>query len=140
MDEIDQRLLTLLGKDARTSASDLAAKLKVSRGTVQNRIGRMQDQGIIKRFTVELGNGQQDQQISAFTLIRVAADDGKLAIAALKRIEGVMDISTLSGEFDLVVELRTGSLRELDSLLDKIRAIKDVAQTQSHIRLMTVAR
>ncbi|MBP6547224.1 MAG: AsnC family transcriptional regulator, partial [Phenylobacterium sp.] len=52
MDDLDRRLLALLREEARAPASSLAARLKVSRGTVQNRIERMLARGTIQGFTV----------------------------------------------------------------------------------------
>ncbi|WP_127114419.1 Lrp/AsnC family transcriptional regulator [Shimia sediminis] len=138
MDDLDNRLLRLLTKDARASATDLAAALNVSRGTVQNRIDKLVHTRVISRFTVELGESEEDHQISAFTLIRLKADDGKVTIAGLRRIEEIVDVHTLSGAFDIVVDLRTSSLKRLDAVLDRIRALPDVAETQSHIRLSSV--
>ncbi|MXQ07383.1 AsnC family transcriptional regulator [Alphaproteobacteria bacterium GH1-50] len=137
MDDLDQRLLALLTRDARASTTDLARALDVSRGTVQNRIDRLKSRRVIHRFTVELGASEEDHQISAFALIRLDASDGRVAVAALRRIDSIIDISTLSGAFDLVAEIRTSSLVRLDAILDRIRAIPDVAETQSHIRLRT---
>jgi len=137
MDDTDQKLLALLQLNARESATTLAARLGVSRGTVQNRIDRMLDQGIIHRFGVALGPGIADQQISAFTLLRVKADDGRAVLAALRRVGGVLEVSTLSGAADFVVELRAPSLTAMDRILDQIRAIPDVAETHCHIRLTT---
>lgn len=137
MDDLDNQLLHLLTKDARTPATVLAQKLGVSRGTVQNRIGRLQHQKIINRFTVELSAGEGDAQVSAFTLIRLKADDGKATVASLRRISAILDIHTLSGSFDLVAEVRVSSLSNLDTVLDRIRALPEVAETQSHIRLTT---
>ena len=137
MDDLDQSLLALLTRDARASTTDLARALGVSRGTVQNRIERLLAQRVIQRFTVALGASEEDYQISAFALIRLEASDGKVAIKTLRRIDSIIDISTLSGAFDLVVEIRTSSLKRLDGILDRIRAIPDVAETQSHIRLST---
>jgi len=57
MDDIDHKLLAILQKDSRSSATDLAKRLGVSRGTVQNRIDRMLDTDVIHRFTLELGVG-----------------------------------------------------------------------------------
>ncbi|MEH6523356.1 Lrp/AsnC family transcriptional regulator [Sulfitobacter sp.] len=138
MDDLDNQLLHLLTKDARTPATALAKKLGVSRGTVQNRIDRLQHQKIINRFTVELSAGEGDAQVSAFTLIRLKADDGKVTIASLRRITAILDIHTLSGSFDLVAEVRASSLSDLDKVLDRIRALPEVAETQSHIRLTTI--
>ncbi|MEP3036231.1 MAG: Lrp/AsnC family transcriptional regulator [Pseudoruegeria sp.] len=138
MDDLDNQLLQLLTKDARTPATVLAQKLGVSRGTVQNRIDRLQHQKIINRFTVELSAGEGDTQGSAFTLIRLKADDGQVTIASLRRISAILDIHTLSGSFDLVAEVRASSLSNLDKVLDSIRSLPEVAETQSHIRLTTI--
>ncbi len=135
MDDLDHQLLQLLNKNARTSATVLGQKLGVSRGTIQNRIDRLQHQSVIKRFTLELSSGETDTQVSAFTLIRLKADDGRATIQSLRRISAILDIHTLSGNFDLVAEVRTSSLSNLDRVLDQIRALTEVAETQSHIRL-----
>ncbi|MFC6589134.1 Lrp/AsnC family transcriptional regulator [Sulfitobacter pacificus] len=137
LDDIDKRLLLLLTRDARASAADLARALSVSRGTVQNRIDKLMRQGVIEKFTVEIGVGDTENQISAFALIHLKADDDTVIKASLRRIEDVTQVSTLSGTFDLVVELRCASLARLDTVLDAIRKLPDVADTQSHIRLRT---
>lgn len=135
MDDLDQKLLSLLQKDARASATLLARRLGVSRGTIQNRIDRMVDDGRIQRFTLELAPSLDEGQVSAFTLVRVKVDDGRAVQLALQKVPGVLEIATLNGLFDLVVEVRARSLAELDGVLDKIRSIPDVAETQCHIRL-----
>jgi DNA-binding Lrp family transcriptional regulator len=137
MDDFDNRLLYLLTTDARASVTDLAGILGVSHGTVQNRIDKLVHTNVIHRFTVELGQSDDDHQISAFTLIKLKADDGRVTQVQLRRIDAITDIHTLSGNFGIVVEIRTSSLKRLDHILDQIRALPDVAETQSHIRLST---
>jgi DNA-binding Lrp family transcriptional regulator len=135
MDDLDHELLHLLTRNARAPVTELSQKLKVSRGTVQNRIAKLLVQRIIRRFTVEFGDSEDDHQISAFTLIKLVADDGRSTVASLGKIPAITDIHTLSGAFDIVVEIRTSSLKRLDKILDEIRMIPDVAETQSHLRL-----
>ena len=140
MDDTDHKLLAQLQMDARISATTLAKLLGVSRGTVQNLIYRLVDQGVIQRFTLEFGPGVAAQQVSAFALVRVTVDDGPAVVVALRKTTGVIEVSTLSGAYDLVVELRAATLSELDTILDRIRAIVGVAETHSNIRLSTVVR
>jgi DNA-binding Lrp family transcriptional regulator len=137
MDDIDKRLLLLLTRDARASAADLARALSVSRGTIQNRIDKLMRLRVIEKFTIEVGSGEKGNQISAFALIHLKADDDTVVKASLHRLEEVSKVSTLSGTFDLVIELRCASLARLDAVLDQVRAMPDVADTQSHIRLRT---
>ena len=137
MDDLDQQLLLLLSREGRASAADLARALSVSRGTIQNRIDNMQRNGVIKRFTVELGQNEQSQQVSAFVLINLKAADDAMVKTALKRFKEIIVLSTLSGSFDMVAEIRCNSLARLDDLLDQIRCTPNVQSTQSHIRLRT---
>ena len=63
MDEIDHALIGLLRQDARMSVADLAHKLKVSRGTVTNRIRKMEEQQIIVGYTVRLRPEAEPERI-----------------------------------------------------------------------------
>ncbi|MEM9604505.1 MAG: Lrp/AsnC family transcriptional regulator [Pseudomonadota bacterium] len=140
MDDLDHALLQRLTRNARAPAAALAKALKVSRGTVQNRIDKLIAAGVIERFTVALGPAAADRQVSAFALIKLTASDDRDTRAALLRIDAVTDIHTLSGPFDLVVDLRVDTLTRLDSTLDRIRVLPAVADTQCHIRLAPVER
>lgn len=139
MDDIDRRLVQILTEDGRRSISDLAADLKISRATVQNRIARMRDSGAINRFTVELSPDEDERIISAFCLLKLVANDMRPTVARLKRIDGTGDIHSLSGSFDMIVEIRTHSLKKLDEILDDIRRVPDVAETVSSLRLAKVS-
>lgn len=140
MDETDRGLLRILMQDGRRSISDLASDLGVSRATVQNRIARMTDRGTIAKFTVELGPDDEEAVISAFCLLKLIANDTRPTAAALRKIEGTGDIHSLSGSFDMIVEIRTHSLKKLDEILDDIRRVPDVAETVSSLRLAKVSR
>ena len=140
MDDTDRGLLRILMQDGRRSVSDLASDLGVSRATVQNRIARMADRGTIAKFTVELGPDDEEAVISAFCLLKLIANDTRPTAAALRKIEGTGDIHSLSGSFDMIVEIRTHSLKKLDEILDDIRRVPDVAETISSLRLAKVSR
>ena len=80
LDDLDRALLARLGSDARTPVSALATTLGVARGTVQTRITRLLDGGVIRRFTVELdptvGVIADAQAIVAAALLDAHADRG----------------------------------------------------------------
>ena len=63
MDALDQQLISLLRTDARMSIATLAHKLKVSRGTITNRITKLEDDGIIVGYTVRLRPDAQQNEI-----------------------------------------------------------------------------
>ena len=60
MDDTDARLLQLLERDARASATALAAALGLSRSAVADRLRRLQAEGAIRRFTIERGDAAAD--------------------------------------------------------------------------------
>ena len=135
LDRIDQELLLLLSDNARRPAADLARSLRISRATVQNRIARLIDLGVIRRFTLELGAEEGERQLEAFVLVRLTAKDSAPTINAIKRIQAVTSVYTLSGRFDLIADIRVRTMNELDTVLLSIRKLPDVVETESSIRM-----
>ena len=71
MDDTDRRLIGLLRQDARASVASLAKVLRVARGTVQNRMARLERDGTIVGYTVRLRPQVEETGIRAFTTIAV---------------------------------------------------------------------
>jgi DNA-binding Lrp family transcriptional regulator len=135
LDRTDQELLLLLSDNARRPAADLARRLRISRATVQSRIARLVDLGIIRRFTVDLGAQEAERLIEAFVLVRLTAKDSAPTINAIRKIEAVASIHTLSGRFDLIADIRVRTMGELDAALLAIRKLPDVVETESSVRM-----
>ena len=70
MDATDQALIALLRQNARLNVADLAHKLKVSRGTVTNRIRKLEDDQVIVGYTVRLKPDSEPERIRLVTGIR----------------------------------------------------------------------
>ncbi|CPP49729.1 regulatory protein [Bordetella pertussis] len=85
LDALDRRLLALLRADARLPTATLARQLHVSRGTVQNRMARLERSGIVAGYTVRLRN-EDEHGIRAITLIEVRGAATDAVVAALRRI------------------------------------------------------
>jgi DNA-binding Lrp family transcriptional regulator len=137
MDEIDNRLLALLRQDARMSIATLAARLKVSRGTVTNRMERLQTEGIITGYTVRLRPDVQSNQIKAWTSIAVEGNRTREVIASLMGEPGVAVLVDTNGRWDLLAELRAENLQDLAKVLERIRLLKGISSTETSIHLET---
>ncbi len=137
MDDLDRRLLALLRADSRESAASLAARLKVSRGTVQNRIERMRARGVIQGFTVRTRPDAQAHRVRAIMCIAIEGERTGAVIRALKGFSEVDKIHTTNGRWDLVVELETETLEGFSRTLDTIREIAGIAATETSILLAT---
>ena len=137
MDATDQELLSLLRQDARTSVATLASKLGVSRGTVSNRITKLEDGGIIVGYTVRLRPDAQPTEISAWMSVAVAGNATRAVIASLLGEPGVACLHDTNGRWDLLAELRAANLAELSHVLERIRLIRGISSTETSIHLET---
>lgn len=137
MDDTDQRLIALLRQDARTSVATLAAKLNVSRGTVTNRITRLEDTGVIVGYTVRLRPDAQPNDIRAWMSIAVEGNTTRAVIASLLGEPGVATLHDTNGRWDLLAELRAANLAELSKVLERIRLVKGIRNTETSIHLET---
>ena len=137
MDATDQQLLSLLRKDARTSVATLANKLGVSRGTVTNRVTKLEDAGIIVGYTVRLRPDAQPTEISAWMSVAVEGNETRSVIASLLGEPGVATLHDTNGRWDLLAELRAANLSELSQVLERIRLIRGISSTETSIHLET---
>ena len=137
MDETDQHLLSMLRQDARLSVATVAQKLQVSRGTVTNRIRRMEDDGVIVGYTVRLRPDVQHNQIKAWMSIAVDGNQTRAVIANLLGEPGVACLHDTNGRWDLLAELRAETLQDLAKVLERIRLLKGISNTETSIHLET---
>ena len=137
MDHIDQQLIALLRKDARASVATLAHKLGVSRGTVSNRIRKLEDTHVIVGYTVQLRPDAQPSDISAWMAVQVEGNQTRHVIAALLGEPGVAALHDTNGRWDLLAELRAHSMSDLSQVLERIRLLKGISSTETSIHLAT---
>jgi DNA-binding Lrp family transcriptional regulator len=136
MDDTDRRLVALLRENARLPVATLAQLLKVSRGTVQNRIDRLTADGVIGGFTVRLKPEAEPQRVRAITMVAV---EGEHTGAVLKSLRGIPEVQALqtNGRWDIIVELGVESLEAFDQALQRIRLIKGISNSETSLLLST---
>lgn len=137
MDSTDLQLLALLRQDARSTVATLASKLGVSRGTVTNRVKRLEDDGVITGYTVRLRPDSQPDLITAWMSITVEGNQTREVIAHLLGEPGVAGLHDTNGRWDLLAELRAGNLADLAAVLERVRLIRGIAGTETSIHLQT---
>jgi DNA-binding Lrp family transcriptional regulator len=137
MDTIDRHLLSLLRDDARMSVAAMAKALGVARGTVQNRLRRLEADGVIVGYTVRLKLEEQDQRIRALMTVAVEGNRTDEVLKALRGDPAVCALHTTNGRWDIVAELRTESLEAVDRVLGRIRLIDGISNTETSLLLST---
>jgi DNA-binding Lrp family transcriptional regulator len=137
MDETDHKLISMLRADARVSVATMAHRLGVSRGTVTNRIAKLEEAGVIVGYTVRLRPDVQPNQINAWMAIAVEGNQTRRVIADLLGEPAVATLHDTNGRWDLLAQLRAENLAEMSKALERIRLIKGISNTETSIHLVT---
>lgn len=137
MNDTDRHLLALLRDNARMSVTELAKKLRVSRATVQNRIAKLEESGVIAGYTVRLKPEAEAHRIRAWMGIAVEGNKAPEIIKTLRGEPGVHTLHTTNGRWDIVAEIRADNLELFDKMLGRIRRIEGIANTETSILLST---
>jgi DNA-binding Lrp family transcriptional regulator len=140
MDTVDQQILSLLRQDARMNVATLADKLGVSRGTITNRIRKLEDTGVIVGYTVRLRPDSHPNEITAWMSIAVEGNEARTVIATLLGEPGVATLADTNGRWDLLAELRAENLAALSKILERVRLIRGISNTETSIHLETYRR
>lgn len=135
MDDLDRALIAHLKQDGRASVTNIAGHLAISRATVADRIDRLQQRGIIKRFTVELSEGHVEEVIRSVMMIEVAANRETAVTRALQRMPEIVQLHTTNGSWALVAHLETRTLAQFDQTLRKIQHIPGVQNSETCLLL-----
>lgn len=133
----DTGLLQLLRENAREPVSSLARKLGVSRTAVQERIQRLQRDGVIRGFTVQLSPDWLEGQINAMVSLVVDPKFTAKVIAALETMPAIAGLWTVSGKSDLIAMARAPTTADIDRVLDEVGSLQGVTRTESSIILTT---
>ena len=126
MKEIDNKILEVLKENSRKPFLKIAKKLNVSEGTIRNRVNKLVKEGFIKKFTIEF-----ETEATAIVGIRTNPNVTTSSIIAEIKKFSVANIYEVAGRFTIIAELKTRNLEEANSLIEKIRAIKGVLQTET---------
>ncbi|MCC5825522.1 Lrp/AsnC family transcriptional regulator [Alkalimonas sp.] len=133
----DEQLLAILRTNGRASVSDLARALDVSRTTIQNRLQRLEQQGVIQGYTVELGSRFLSEQVSAHVSIKVRQKLTARTNLELKHMPQVAALYAISGEYDLIAIVQAQNTEQLSHILDDIGNLEGVERTNSSVILET---
>lgn len=132
LDPLDWRILRLLREDGRMPVREIAARLSVGRATAHSRLRRLQDEGVIERFTVEVDPRRAGAGLAAFVSIRIDQHSWKSLRQAVADLPGVEHVALVSGDFDLIVLVRVHDPSDLrDVVLERLHAIDGVTATRT---------
>ncbi len=137
LDALDRQLIELLKVNARLPMVNLAKALGCARSTAQLRLKALEDAGVITGYTVGVTTNRSSASIRAMVLISIESKNEHDVVRALSKRHEITKLYSVSGRYDLCAMLLTESTHELDTVLDRIRAVKGVVDTFSTVLLST---
>ncbi len=135
MRDKDRQLIDLLRANAREPAASLARKLGLARSTVQERITRLEKDGVIRGYTLRLSDEATTNRIRAIVMIATDSKRADRTTIELKKIPEVRMLSAVSGTYDLVATVEAETPARMDAVLDRIGNSHGVDRTVTSIVL-----
>jgi Lrp/AsnC family leucine-responsive transcriptional regulator len=136
VDDLDLRLIELLRSDGRLSVNELAAAANVSRATAYQRIARMREAGVIRRFTLDVDPHKIGLPIAALVLVSVMQHAWRGVGDRLRTLPGVEWLALSTGSFDYVLLVRAPDIAHLrDVVLEGLQNIPEIQSTQTMLLL-----
>lgn len=137
MDDLDARLLLLLTDAPRLGVLECARRLGVARGTVQARLDRLAERGVLTGFPPELNLVAMGYGLTAFAVLEIAQGRRAGVIEALSAIEQVCEVHATTGQGDLFVRLVARDHDDLQRVIDEMVSVPDVLRTSTSLALST---
>ena len=146
LDQTDLRVMDMLNIDAKASTRTIAKKLNIPITTIHNRIKKLEQEKVIKKYTPVYDYKKLGKYIYALVLIKTKYEfiEGKNKnqediAREIKALPGVEEVCSVTGIIDLIVRVRQDTIDQLnDFLIDKLRKVPGVAETQTMIVLNSI--
>ena len=133
IDETDERIIEELKKDSRQSTADISRRTGIARMTVHERIRRLKEKGVIRKFSIGLDQAKLGRPTTALLLVSYSPGhklpQQKLA-EKIAKLPGVYAVHIIAGEWDMLVKVRGASVEEIGKLVvNRIRELEGVYKT-----------
>ncbi|MCJ7464278.1 MAG: Lrp/AsnC family transcriptional regulator [Thermoplasmata archaeon] len=142
LDEKDSDILEELMKDSRKTTKAIARELEMPRATVHDRIVKMEQKKVIRKYTAIPDYAQLGLGVTAFILVQFEPEKGlsqRDTAGDIAHLPGIFEVHMISGEYDMLLKVRGSSMEEIGKLvIDRLREVKGVARTLTSACFTTV--
>ena len=136
VDNLDLKILSELSNDAAISIPKLSKKIDVNTSVVYSRIKRLLKRKMIERYTIEINDKELGYTVKSFTGINIDSKQRDSVIDGLFQIDGVREISEVTGRFDILVTMHAKNLAEMHNLiLEGIGKIQGIIGSESFVEM-----
>ena len=136
VDNLDLKILSELSNDAAISIPKLSNKINVNTSVVYSRIKRLLKRKMIERYTIEINDKELGYTVKSFTGINIDSKQRDNVINGLFEINGVREISEVTGRFDILVTMHAKNLAEMHRLISEgIGKIQGIIGSESFVEM-----
>ncbi|MHB1868666.1 MAG: AsnC family transcriptional regulator [Nitrososphaerales archaeon] len=136
IDQVDERILSQLREDSRTSFVEIAKAVNLSEAAIRRRVTNLIKTGVISKFTIETNTGPQANAISLLS-VNPGSPTSEIS-AKLRRMNGVDSIFEITGEYDVAVIVSGSNIAEINGTIDEIRKLPGIDDTNTVVVLKVV--
>ena len=129
MDKVDYEILEMLRENSRITNDAIAAKVRLSEGAIRNRIRRLRDEGVIKKFTIET----QVNMAEAIVLMKTQTRGSKEILRRIRRYAN--RLFETAGEYDVAAYLAAEDFTQINETIDKVRRVDGVTSTVTLLKI-----
>lgn len=137
IDALDAALLSALATDPRTPILELASRLKVARNTVQARMKRLEESGLVRGFPPNIDLAELGYAVHAFVGIETDQNKMNAIIDALRAVPHVLEVHATTGRADLLVRIAAQTQEELLRLIQEVHRIDGVKHSETMLAMAT---
>lgn len=136
IDDLDARLIALLSEEPRIGVLESSRRLRVARGTVQARLDKLVERGVIVGFGPNVSPPALGYGVTAFVTLEIRQSRGHDPAAAhLATIPEVLEVHTITGAGDLLCRIVARSNADLQRVIDQVVAYDEVVRASTIIAL-----
>ncbi len=138
IDELDARLVELLAAEPRVGILEASRRLGVARGTVQARLDRLTERGVITGFGPDIDPAALGYAVTAFVTLELSQPGGREPVARrLAMIDEILEAHTITGGGDMLCRVVARTNADLQRVIDAIVTVPGVVRTSTVIALAT---
>jgi DNA-binding Lrp family transcriptional regulator len=138
LDALDLTILRMLKEHPRTGILELSRQVKVARATVQARLQKMEDAGVITGYGPDVDLSAAGHPVQAFVTLQIAQGALESVRGDLEAIPGVLEAYATTGEGDVWCRVAGASHGELQSTLLALNCSASVARSTSVVVLSVI--
>ena len=139
VDKLDLKILSILSENSRLSAREISRRLKISVGTVQARLKRLEDLGIIRGYTIDINWEALGYDFPVLIDVKVAKGMLRAVEEEVSKNANVSSVYDITGEYDIAIIAWFRSRSELDDFVKKLQSIEYVERTHTKLILNIIS-